>query len=226
MVGSIRWEADVYAKGKQLNHWPHSDVVSAVMRETAKSTRRDLSVLEIGCGAGNNIWFLLEAGFGASGIDISPTAVHYARKRLGTLGFNEVDLRVGDLLNLPWDDNLFDIVVDRGALTQNTYEGICVALDEVHRVLKPEGKLFSFTLYGKQHSDRRFGVEVTTNTYDHFTGGYFANVGLTSFFEETDIRRVFSKFSDLTIIRQVSEFCGEGRVEEAFCVSGVKKKDG
>jgi SAM-dependent methyltransferase len=69
-------------------------------------------VLEIGCGTGNNLWFLADAGFTIAGLDIAPTAIAIARERLACLGHTDVDLRIGDLFSLPWPDEAFDIVIE------------------------------------------------------------------------------------------------------------------
>ena len=78
-VSKLDWEKDIYAKGMQLNDWPYSEVVSDIMKLTSGKDRRQLRILEIGCGACNNLWFAAEVGFQVSGIDISKTAIEYGR---------------------------------------------------------------------------------------------------------------------------------------------------
>ena len=201
-VSTVDWDRDVYAKGKQLNNWPYTELVSAIIREVGSRPRNDISVLEIGCGAGNNIWFLAEEGFKTAGIDISETAISYAKDRLNKRE-QIAELVVGDMLSLPWPENTFDIVIDRGAFTQNSHDRIRGILDEVLRVLKPTGIHFGFTLNGMNHPDRLFGEEVAHHTYDNFTGGSFSHVGLTSFFTPEDIYGLFEKFHSTEIIRHL-----------------------
>lgn len=222
-VSTVDWDKDIYNQGMQLNHWPYTDVVSDVLRLTARRDRKTLRFLEIGCGAGNNLWFAAESGFSVYGLDMSTTAIQYATGRLSGLGYNEIDLRVGDLTLLPWPDDFFDIVLDRGALTQNSYAGIQACLKEVYRVLRPNtGMLLAYTLYGLNDDDLKYGEEVSKNTYDNFTGGYFKNVGLTSFFSERDIRSIFCDFNSLTIKRQLHENLDTGHLREAFSISCAK----
>lgn len=206
MEGStVDWEQDIYGAGLQLNRWPYSEVVSAFSRRrSAWSLPETPRVLEIGFGAANNLWFLAEAGYEVSGIEYSSTAVTHARERLGLLGL-PADLRVGDLKELPFEDGSFDFVLDRGALTQNLHADVRVAAEEIHRVLTPGGELLSFTLFGEEHPDRRFGKEVAPGSSDHFTDGYFRTVGLTSFFTAAVLRDLFDMFSAVTVERTRTE---------------------
>jgi SAM-dependent methyltransferase len=205
---SVDWERDIYRAGLQLNRWPYTEVVSVFSRQRAAWSRPDAPrVLEIGFGAGNNLWFLAEAGFAVSGIEYSATAVEHAKERLANLGLS-ADLRGGDLKDLPYADGSFDFVLDRGALTQNLHEDVRTAAGEIHRVLVPGGQLVAFTLFGEEHPDRRFGTEVAPGSLDHFTDGYFRTVGLTSFFSEASLRGLFDMFRHVTVSRTWTETHG------------------
>jgi len=215
----VDWEKDIYAKGMQLNDWPFSEVVSDIIKLTRGKDKSKLRILEIGCGACNNLWFAAEVGFQISGMDISKSAIDYGRSRLKSLGFNDLDLKVGDITKLDWEDGYFDIVLDRGALTQNNYKRISECLDEVYRILKKDtGMLLAYTLYGMNTTERSFGKEVSKNTYDHFSKGLLSNVGLTSFFTEKDIKELFSKFNNFDIRKNKTEFLNTGNVSETYSV--------
>lgn len=220
-ASSVDWERDIYAGGSQLNRWPYSEVVSAFNHRKAAWARADAPrVLEIGFGAGNNLWFLAEAGFAVSGIEYSPTAVAHAQARLHGLGLT-ADVRVGNLRELHYDDAAFDFVLDRGALTQNLHADVRSAAEEIHRVLAPSGEFLSFTLFGDEHPERRFGKEVAPGSSDHFTDGYFKTVGLTSFFSESDLRAIFSMFSAVSVSRVQTETDGK-LVDEEYRLFAVK----
>jgi ubiquinone/menaquinone biosynthesis C-methylase UbiE len=221
IASTIDWEDDIYAKGKQLNRWPFTDVVSAIIRATIDKKRDEISILEIGCGAGNNVWFLAEEGFKGYGIDISSSAIEFGKSYLACRGVN-ADLRVGDISSLPWQDESFNFVVDRGALTQIDYNHIEAVLAQVLRVLKPGGKMLCYTLYGFQHPDRVLGTEVTHNTYDRFTGGLFSKVGLTSFFTVDDLRHLFRRFASVDIHRHVDYDEDDRILDESYSVTAAK----
>ena len=218
-ISNIDWEKDIYAKGLQLNDWPFTEVVSDIMKLTSRMDRTQLRILEIGCGACNNLWFAAEIGFQISGLDISKSAIEYGKSRLEKLGFEQADLRVGDITKLPWEDDYFDIVLDRGALTQNNYQRISRSLEEVRRILKKDdGIMLSYTLFGLNTTAIKYAKEVSKNTYDFFTESKFASVGLTSFFGKSDIEELFSEFSSLTINKKLSEDLQTGDIRETYSV--------
>jgi ubiquinone/menaquinone biosynthesis C-methylase UbiE len=220
-VSSIDWEKDIYAKGLQLNRWPFSDVVSAIIRATNGKKRDEISILEVGCGTGNNVWFFAEEGFKGFGIDMSSSAIEFGKRHLAIRGL-DADLRVGDISLLPWAGSSFDFVLDRGALTQINYEHIEAVLAEVLRVLKPSGKMLCYTLYGIQNPDRVLGTEVSKNTYDRFSGGLFSKVGLTSFFTVDNLRQLFRNFSAVEIRRHVEYDEADKIVNETYSVTAEK----
>jgi ubiquinone/menaquinone biosynthesis C-methylase UbiE len=218
-ISVVDWEKDIYAKGQQLNHWPYNEVVSDVIRLTKGKDKKKLKILEIGCGTCNNLWFAAELGLQVYGLDISETAIQYGKSRLEHLGFTKCDLRVGDITDLDWEDNYFDIVLDRGALTQNNYERISKSLAEVRRILrKDDGIMLSYTLFGLNTTAIKFAKEVSKNTYDYFTESKFKNVGLTSFFGKNDIEQLFSEFSSLIINKNSSEDLQTANIRETYSV--------
>ena len=71
---------NIYSHGQQLNRYPFDSVVSFVYGFCPKQkSPEDTDVVEIGCGAGNNLWFAAREGFSVSGVDASPSAIHFAK---------------------------------------------------------------------------------------------------------------------------------------------------
>ena len=144
------WE-QVYSEGAQLNKYPFDCVVGFVFRNYPREKNRsEVNILEVGCGAGNNLWFCAQEGFSITGIDISPSAIDYAKKRFEDEGLSGTFIEGGfeQIQNL---NGSFDIVIDRGALT-------CVPLSEARQyihaigaVLVTGGKFF-FNPYSDRHS--------------------------------------------------------------------------
>lgn len=212
---SVDWEEHVYAVGKQLNRWPYSEVVSEFhMRRAMWKPQRAPRVLEVGCGAGNNIWFLAKIGFDAWGIDYSPTAIAAARELLGEYGLSAT-LSVGDLKQLPYESASFDFVLDRAALTQVLRRHAEISVKEIKRVLAPGGEFLSFDLFGARHPDKLLGEEVEDGSFDFFSSGVFAGVGLTTFYDEESVRSLFSAFRDVRIQRQET-YAGSHMISERY----------
>lgn len=92
-------------------------------------------VLDAGCGVGWGTLLMLESGAtSVSSIDIDAEAVENARRRAPA-----ADIRQGDLADLPWPDETFDLVVCFEAL-EHVHQQQRV-LDELVRVLRPDGLL-------------------------------------------------------------------------------------
>ena len=136
------WD-EIYGRREQLNLYPYDSVVKFLMRNYAKfSKRSDISVLEVGCGAGNNLWFAAREGFSVSGLDASKDAIEFAKSRFLAEGL-QGEFQVGNFSNMPYSDSVFDVVIDRAALTHVNLSSARDAVAEVLRVLKSEGWLYS-----------------------------------------------------------------------------------
>ncbi len=219
---SVDWEKDIYSKGEQLNLWPYPEVISAFHNEmVAWSQGRAPRVLEVGCGAGNNLWALATLGFQAFGTDISHSAISFGKKRFSKLG-QKIELYEAGMRDLPFENGFFDFVLDRAAITQVSMDEIPDCLVEIQRVLDDNGKLYSFGLFGDRHSGRFLGKLQANGSYDNFSGGVFAKVGLTSFFNRDTIPKIFSNFSHLEIGRKTIETPSEEFFEEYFLMAQSK----
>jgi SAM-dependent methyltransferase len=94
-------------------------------------------VLDVGCGSGWGTALLASGAEHVTGIDISAPAVAVAAKQhSGNVSFLEADLR-----SLPFDDGSFDMVVCFETLEQLSEGEAEPALEELRRVLRPEGLL-------------------------------------------------------------------------------------
>jgi len=97
-------------------------------------------VLDAGCGTG--IFSIIFANKGASlvvGIDISPGSLETAKALKKRFDLRNVEFKKEDMLQLPFEDEAFDIVWAWGTVhhTTNPFE----AIDELSRVLKKGGAL-------------------------------------------------------------------------------------
>ena len=94
--------------------------------------------LDICCGAGTNTVYLAKQGFEVTGIDISPTAIKYAKKKAEQARV-KIDLRVQNFLDLPFEDEEFDFVFDMGCFHHVKVEDRRTFIAGVHRILKNGG---------------------------------------------------------------------------------------
>ncbi len=100
------------------------------------------AVLDAGCGGGVDT--LLAAmmvgpeGI-AVGIDLTPEMVGRAKENLAQTALENVSFRQSSLDDMPFADASFDVVISNGAF--NLVPEKARALEEIHRVLKPGGRL-------------------------------------------------------------------------------------
>jgi ubiquinone/menaquinone biosynthesis C-methylase UbiE len=161
------------------NLYPDPSLVRFIARNYYSAPKRkDIRIMEIGCGGGGNLWYLAREGFSVYGIDGSITAINKSKSVLSKEGL-AANLRTGDFKNLPYDDNYFDAVIDITSVQHNDDNAIKKIVHEVHRVLVSGGRYFGIMIKDDCNlSDKRF---------------------FTNYLTDTDIKKYFNIFRDLEI---------------------------
>jgi SAM-dependent methyltransferase len=103
-------------------------LVDTLLRDELREPAR---VLDVGCGAGGTLRWLLDRGHEASGVDSSPASLEYAARLVPA-----TSLYRGDADGLPFPDGSFDGVLLLDVL-EHTDDG--AALAEARRVVRPGG---------------------------------------------------------------------------------------
>jgi SAM-dependent methyltransferase len=106
------------------------------------------TLLELGCGAGNLALMMVDRGFQVSGVDISPTAISWARESALKQGkaARFLSQNVTDLSSFKTDE--FDVVLDGNCFHCIIGNDRASMLREVFRVLKRGGVFFVSTNCG------------------------------------------------------------------------------
>jgi len=100
---------------------------------------RDMTVLDVACGAAHVAEQIAPYVHQVIGIDLTPALLQAGHERLGTAGIKNVLLQEGDALDLPFVDGSFDLVVCRSSLHHMPDPG--ASLDEMARVCRPDGRV-------------------------------------------------------------------------------------
>lgn len=131
-----QWDETYRTSGHaHKNKYPSDLIVGWVLRNFRKG-----KCLDVGCGWGNNLRFLLAEGFEAFGIDFAAAAIDGIKPEFG----NRV--RCESITATSWPSNTFDFIIDRSSIQHNHIEELPVIFSEVNRILKPGGRFFSTML--------------------------------------------------------------------------------
>ena len=207
------WEKSIYAQKKHINRYPYGELVSVFFNSlkylnTDVKNREQTKVLELGCGAGNNLWFFAENGFDTYGIDGSSSACEIAKNLCNTRG-QKVNIQQAYFDNLPFDDESIDIIIDRESTCCGTKENIKQWWKEASRVLKSGGVVVSFKFSDKNpdllkiNNNELKVKKIEHNTYEEIEEGTFKDTGIVHFSTYDELFEIFN-FCDIKYINQHS----------------------
>ncbi|XP_050231175.1 uncharacterized protein LOC126680163 [Mercurialis annua] len=125
------------------------------------------SVLELGCGNSQLCDEMYNDGITEiTCIDLSAVVVEKMQQRLLAKGYKEIKVLEADMLDLPFSDECFDVVIEKGTMDvlfvnsgdpwnprPETVKQVKAMLEGVHRVLKPDGIFISIS-FGQPHFRR------------------------------------------------------------------------
>ncbi len=141
-----------YRKIKKLNISHYSGEVpyytQAPLREVEKklltSIPKQSKILDVGCGSGRFSIGAAQIGHNVTGIDITPAAITAATEKAKKLNLDNVNFLLGDMAEIPFGDDEFDcIFCPRFSINAvATFEKRKKAIDEMIRVVKPEGAVY------------------------------------------------------------------------------------
>ncbi|MCK5760710.1 MAG: class I SAM-dependent methyltransferase, partial [Candidatus Delongbacteria bacterium] len=110
--------------------------------------------LELGCGAGETALWFAEKGYESYGVDISPTAIEWAKEKAVEQNL-KADFRVENVVkSLEYEDNYFDLILDAHCLHRIIGDDRTQLLKNTFKVLKKGGILLSETMCGVPHDEK------------------------------------------------------------------------
>ncbi|HXN50692.1 MAG TPA: class I SAM-dependent methyltransferase [Candidatus Acidoferrum sp.] len=144
---SLRTEYDAWHQRIYESDPEHDDASSPwydLVRKTIGPVV-GLQILEVACGRGGFVRELARAGASVAGCDFSFSALRVGKSKLGGNGLKKVGDRLvqGDAQKLPFADASFDVVIS--CETIEHLPDAQSALNEMHRVARPGGRLFLTT---------------------------------------------------------------------------------
>jgi len=126
-------------------------------------------------------------GFESYGIDISIEAIKSAKENLKTKNL-KAELKVNNCINLPFNDNFFDLVISHGVLDHITFEDVKKSINEIKRVTKSGGYIY-LTLISNEDCDFDKGKLIGKNTFKIKDG--YENGLIQHYFDKSEIKEFF-----------------------------------
>jgi 2-polyprenyl-3-methyl-5-hydroxy-6-metoxy-1,4-benzoquinol methylase len=176
------------------NQWLIPCTESAYLCE--KWQGQDFSrLLDLGCGLGRHSVYMASKGFDVTAVDLSDYAVNHLREWAEKVSL-DIKAVVCNMLSLPFKDNSFDCVIAYNVIYHTDTKGFIASLDEIRRIIKPNGEMF-ITLISKnthsyQHADLYKRVDENTILRDE----HETEKNVPHFYVDIeDIKRLFSAWN-------------------------------
>lgn len=210
MVFNPVWEETHQAR--DWGKYPSEDLIRWTFRNFGKdhAAHRQKHMLDLGCGQGNNTWFLAREGFTVFAIDGSETATKKAKERMK----NEADVREtlhrvmfhsGDFTKTRLINGVFDGAIDVVSSCHNCIHSLPDIYREVERLLKPDGKFFCMF------------------PTDKCSPEVFQGYGVVTMLDETDLRLILQEHFDIKELTKSSYQPAPSLKVEHWVVSAVKR---
>ncbi len=199
----MEWN-EMHKNRKFRPKYPSEQVVQYIFRNFKRDGKE--KILDLGCGAGRHTLFMANENIIPYGIDYSESGVYYTKENLDENGYSgyKDNIVVADVTNLPFQDSFFDGVISYGVLYYIGFDQIKKAVEEIFRVLKPNGRAFIVV-----RSTEDYRAKSGTETEEHNSlivnednsekCASNENGMLMHFFDRDEIEQLFTSFSSLTI---------------------------
>jgi SAM-dependent methyltransferase len=146
------WEAVYGTSEPEKLPW-HLPAFDPDLRSALEATgMRRLKILEVGCGLGNQAWFMAQLGHDVTATDISPAAIERARSLHPGPRFLVDDITRTEL------GDTFDLIVDRGCLHVLDPEAHGAYLQSLASLVRPGGLVF-VKVFSQENRKTSFGPQ-------------------------------------------------------------------
>ncbi|MEM2924669.1 MAG: class I SAM-dependent methyltransferase [Methanocellales archaeon] len=149
---------------------------------------RDRYILDAGCGRGRYLYPLARRGYKIIGCDFAFSALKELKQR-------GMEIAACEISKLPFKSNIFQAVLCYGVLQHLLKKGRELAIAEIHRVIKPGGRLFLEVL-GREDMRYGKGEMVEKDTFQRKSGliyHYFSSQELIELLRDFEIIQIEDK---------------------------------
>ena len=202
MINSKAWNWKMVKDNNNFGNWlePATESYYLINRWLEEGK---VDFLDPGCGLGRHTIQFAKAGFKTSGFDLSEESIKRTAEYAKKAGV-DVELKIGDMLELPYKDESFDCIYCRNVISHSDTEGVKRTIAELKRVLRKDGECY-MTLGSKESwGFKQDWPVVDPNTKIRIEDG--PENGIPHFYADHDL--ILELFKDFEIIEvtQVEEF--------------------
>jgi SAM-dependent methyltransferase len=224
-----QWE-EIFKNGGPRNYYPHSYVVSWYFKYVHslldKSIKRN--VLDIGCGTAPDLILFNKQGVEYYGIDVTEFCFNAIINAINSWKLNPdlVHLQLFSSPKLPFDDQFFNMVIGLESIHfNNNRKSMHDMVNEVYRVLKPQGHFF-FTTVDRDHyfvksPYSKFIDENCLEITEGFPEKHRVGLRYYVFSGHDQIRDLFSKFGQVKIGKYLLD-TADGQPDSYYVIFGIK----
>ena len=130
-------------------------------------------------------------------------------------------MRVRDALNLDYEQESFDCIIDNAVIYANLSENIRKIIEEVYGLLKKGGKLFSVS-FSTNTTGYGIGKRLEENTYSDIQEGCLADRGTAHFFDKKELHDILNGCGFLNIRIDTLAYTDNGALIEQFLVQAER----
>lgn len=157
-------------------------------------------VLDVGFGSGSNLIMFAHEGFEAYGLEVHEDIIR-AAKRLAAQTDTQLHLSLLTGTDLPFPDSHFDILLSWNAVYYHgTRSRVSKAIDEFHRVLRPDGVLLLSVIHPNSFMVPRLSDDLGNGKHEIIESSPHDNrVGMKIFYDgrSSAWRRLLASFEQV-----------------------------
>ena len=173
-------------------------------RTSLVNTNNVKKVLDLGCGSGRHLNYLLENGYYSIGLDISDISLKQAAKFLNIKKHkkNRYKLINSSSSLIPLKNNTLDYLIADGVIDSMITSDILKTNDEIFRVMKNGGLIYISLISNKIKRKGRF-----LNKFDQLITESHENKTVQSYFNISRINKLYKKFKiiELYVVDKIAK---------------------